>query len=70
MPYPEKKKLKIYMKFILPSVAVSLIVTEKEKEKDLKILKVKTFQINWLHNMSHVMLLSELLPQYMRKQYM
>ena len=34
------------MKFILPSVAVSLIVTEKEKEKDLKILKVKTFQIN------------------------
>ena len=34
------------MKFILPSVAVSLIATEKEKEKDLKILKVKTFQIN------------------------
>ena len=46
MPYPEKKKLKIYMKFILPSVAVSLIATEKEKEKDLKTLKVKTFQIN------------------------
>ena len=46
MPYPEKKKLKIYMKFILPSVAVSSIATEKEKEKDLKILKVKAFQIN------------------------